>query len=192
MTDVEAKREAQEIDAMVIRLQPQLVLLPPRTRVLEIARYLLSTGRVLEPHGNNNGVPRYLFMDGEWDEVRGRGLAWCAGFVLYCYRQALHEIPGNRWLLREVKAMFELAAKTGVLIRTLPDLIATPGPGDIIFLYGRRGSDNLNDDTGIRHCGIVEAVDGDQVHSIEGNWSNKLSVVTRQLNDATIAGYGRF
>lgn len=192
MIDIEAKRLAKEIDDAVIRRAPQMSGLPPRARVLEVARYLLGTGKIDEPTGNNDGAPRYLFMDGEWDEVNNRGLAWCAGFVLYCYRSALHEIPGNRWLLRETKALFELAAKTGVLIRTLPDLIAIPNPGDIVFLYGRRGSDRLNDDTGIRHCGIVEAVDGDVVHSIEGNWGNKLSAVARQLNDPSIAGYGRF
>lgn len=74
----------------------------------------------------------------------------------------------------------------------------TPKPGDIIWfnwdgsrssdcraMYGRwNGVTNCAD-----HIGIVESVDGDVVHTIEGNTSNKVMRVDRKMNDNIIA-YG--
>jgi len=187
VTDVEAKRLADEIDDRVIRLQPLLSGLQPRARVLEIARFLLGTCAIVEPTGNNDGVPRFLFMDGEWDEVNGRGLPWCAAFAVYCYCRALHSIPGNKYLLRSCAVILEKAKELGALLPagTLPE------PGDIVLLYGRRGSDPLSA-AGVHHCGIVESVDAEQVYSIEGNWGNKLAHAKRALSDPAIAGYARF
>ena len=191
MTDDEAKRLAQEIDSRAIRLQPLLSALPPRQRALEIARFLLGTGAIFEPLCKNDGVPRFLFMDGEWDEVNNRGLAWCAGFVVYCYATALHAIQGNKYMLRSCAHIAD-RAKENDCWRSAS---IVPDCGDIILLWGRRGSDRPElalDTNAIRHCGIVESVDGDQVHSIEGNWGNKLSNVSRALTDSAIAGYAKF
>lgn len=74
----------------------------------------------------------------------------------------------------------------------------TPQPGDIIWfnwdgsrstdcraMYGRwNGYTNCAD-----HIGIVESVDGDIVHTIEGNTSNKVMRLNRTMND-TIIAYG--
>jgi hypothetical protein len=192
MTDDEAKRSAYEIDTAVSRYQGAWAALQPLLRVVEVARYLLGTGLVVEPTGRNDGVPRFLFCDGEWDDVHDRGLAWCAAFVVYCHSRALHSIPGNRFLLRAVPRLAAKARELGVFTYAVPDIIVDPEPGWTMFCWGRRGSDADTSLIDVHHCGIVESVDGEQVHTIEGNWGNKLSRATRHLNDKVIAGYAKF
>ncbi len=44
--------------------------------------------------------------------------------------------------------------------------------------------------TGRSHVGIVESVSGGQLHTIEGNTSDKVARRSYSLNNATITGYG--
>lgn len=58
----------------------------------------------------------------------------------------------------------------------------SPEAGDVIFFY--RGGE-------INHQGIVSAVDGGSVYTIEGNCGDKVSERCYSLSDGSIAGYGR-
>ena len=55
----------------------------------------------------------------------------------------------------------------------------TPKRCDIVYFKTNRN-----------HVGIVESVSGGQLHTIEGNTSNKVARRSYYLNDATITGYG--
>jgi hypothetical protein len=58
-----------------------------------------------------------------------------------------------------------------------------PSPGDIIFFdWGGDGSSD--------HVGIVEYVEGDYVHTVEGNTSDSCARRSYRINSASIQGYG--
>ncbi len=60
-----------------------------------------------------------------------------------------------------------------------------PKVGDLIFFNWHDGDDPFD------HVGIVELVNGNgTVTTIEGNWNNKVTRVTRKLNSQVI-GFGR-
>lgn len=93
------------------------------------------------------------------------GVAWCAEFVTVCEHEG-----GN--------ADFHGSASCAVLVAAYQNntngrwLGSTPLPGAEGFL-GTRGQD---------HTILVESVEGDQVHSIEGNWGDKVCRVTRPVS----------
>ena len=59
----------------------------------------------------------------------------------------------------------------------------TPAPGDIIFF-------DWNGDGTPQHVGIVERVEGNTVHTIEGNSSDAVRRRNYQLGSSRILGYG--
>lgn len=205
MTEQESRREAQEIDDAVLRLQPTWAAMPAQWRVLEPARYLLNRGTVVETNNANDGVPRWLFMwsdrrgDADWDTRSNRGLAYCAGAMLWCYRAALHEIPGNQI---DMRAARNLASRCSELGLWYPPT-ARPVEGDLFFLFGRRGSDRLPGSASvIHHVGMVECVNATSIDTIEGNitCNDKASPLygkqgffrnTRSLASPDLAGFGR-
>jgi cell wall-associated NlpC family hydrolase len=58
-----------------------------------------------------------------------------------------------------------------------------PSPGDIVFFDW--GGDGISD-----HVGIVESVDGEYIHTIEGNTSDSVARRTYRPDSASIQGYG--
>lgn len=171
MTDDEAKREAQEIDDATKKHMASYDG-TFRQRVLECARYLVAKN-IVETSGANDGVPRHLFMSGD-------ALPWCAGFVSYCLRQAAYPLGGT---IYDQHVCSKLVGLVG-------DAVDQPSCGDLIFYFGRQGSDALlsND---VHHCGIVEDVDADTVSTIEGNFGNKLTRRSVKRNLKSIACYRR-
>jgi len=88
------------------------------------------------------------------------GIPWCAGFVTYVYGQAGYVFEGLQNRLY-VPYLYNWGKKRGFLT-------STPEPGDIFVLRT------------LKHTGLVELVDGDVVHTIEGNYRN---MVTRNQRD---------
>lgn len=103
------------------------------------------------------------------------GAAWCHSFVSWCAHEAgvsTSIVPktasvayGMQWYQK--KGLFKYKGKY------------TPKRGDIVYFK-----------TGRSHVGIVESVSGGQLHTIEGNTSDKVARRTYSLNNATITGYG--
>ena len=58
-----------------------------------------------------------------------------------------------------------------------------PNPGDIVFFDWN--GDGISD-----HVGIVERVEGNNLHTVEGNTSDSVAQRVRQLNSPTIMGFG--
>ena len=103
------------------------------------------------------------------------GAAWCHSFVSWCAHEAgvsTSTVPktasttyGMQWFQK--KEQFKYKGKY------------TPKRCDIVYFKTNRN-----------HVGIVESVSGGQLHTIEGNTSNKVARRSYSLKDATITGYG--
>ncbi len=139
---------------------------------------------VSEATGKNDGIPAERYM-------RGDELAWCAGFVLFCFDEAggktvTHpDKPNEWWRLRSVTNMENSLMARGLWLPAYE----IPKRNDIIFFGGKAGSDSAR--LSGRHCGIVESFEGDTIHTIEGNMGNKVKRVKRRRSDPTISGFGR-
>ena len=103
------------------------------------------------------------------------GAAWCHSFVSWCAHEAgvsTSTVPktasttyGMQWFQK--KEQFKYKGKY------------TPKRCDIVYFKTNRN-----------HVGIVESVSGGQLHTIEGNTSNKVARRSYSLKDATIKRYG--
>ena len=103
------------------------------------------------------------------------GAAWCHSFVSWCAHEAgvsNSVVPktasttyGMQWFKK--RGQFKYKGKY------------TPKRCDIVYFK-----------TGRSHVGIVESVSGGQLHTIEGNTSDKVARRSYSLNNATITGYG--
>lgn len=107
------------------------------------------------------------------------GEKWCADFVSWVYREAGRPFTGGvdgGWRLPGVEGLRTWLEQNGVFeARGL----GAPQPGDVI-IYG-----------GGEHTGIVDHVDGDRVHTIEGNSSDQVIRRDYALSDTYITGWGR-
>lgn len=129
---------------------------------------------VAEATNRNDGIPaeRYNF---------GEKKPWCASFVAYCFREAGHPLPGNRWKLPSVAYMEKQLLAAGAEVET-------PEPGDIITFTNRGASD-----TGPgRHVGIIEKVQGGTLITIEGNVRHAVHRCTHSRTSARIAKFLRW
>ena len=141
--------------------------------IVSIASRLAAAGIAEVPPGSNRGPGVDVFTDGNAE-------AWCADFVSWVLRAAGHPFSGGSsagWRLSwtgDVRAWF--VARGAFRER----LQADPQPGDVVwFVHG--------------HVGIVEAVRGAHLATIEGNSGDAVARRTypaRRIN-ADIGGFGR-
>ena len=142
--------------------------------IVRIAQEQLGLAEI--PDGCNCGPQIQKFLGSS------AGEAWCADFVSWVYREAGHPFSGGvdgGWRLPGVAGMHGWLVANGIWHeRGGGD---TPQPGDVIV---------FRDDD---HVGIVEAVEGSTVRSIEGNTSN--AVGRRSYSDYNsnpeVRGWGR-
>lgn len=119
----------------------------------------------------------------------GRGnIAWCACFVVWCARQAgINEdiLKDNTW-----------ADAEDFGVRYYSKEVYTPQSGDLIFFDFEPKNPNTPMSAYGDHVGIVEAVEGETVKTVEGNaWSsvNRAYQVIESsypLSSPKIKGYG--
>src|SRR5690606_26493789 len=123
---------------------------------------------VREATGKNDGkrVAEYLQYTG-----LGKGYAWCAAWVSWCYGQAGLPEPRNPWS----PALFPNARtycrsddcrRSHTLMRI--------NPADIFGIYGQSVRR-------INHVGLVKEVQGKYVITIEGNSNNRVESKRRHL-----------
>lgn len=123
--------------------------------------------------GKNNST---LF--GQWYGLRNQ--PWCAMFVSFVLNKAgVDESIVPKFASCTVG--FNMAKRKGIATR---DHI-TPKSGDIIFFVWRQGESTPD------HVGLVEYVEGNKVHTIEGNRSDKVQRFEYDLNSWQIYGYAR-
>lgn len=127
-----------------------------------------------------------------WFNGSKQGAAWCSVFVSWCFVQA-YGPEAARELLRQPKTGNCGAGCRYALnyFKSRGQFVTEPEPGDQIF---------FTDGSSITHTGLVVAVEGGKVITVEGNTSAGRSVVPNgggvhrksyALTNKRIAGYGR-
>ena len=147
-----------------------------------------QVGQQEKPMGSNSGpmVDKYLRSVGT-----APGYAWCQAFVYWCYESAAKKL-GIANQVPKTAGVHDCwnRATSKVTKVTAQQQPGTISAGDqIILLFGK--------DSG--HTGIVERIDGVELHTIEGNSNNNGSregfeVVrhVRSLQDKWLAGFIKY
>lgn len=141
-----------------------------------VLNYARSQLGVTELTGNNDGIPAERYMQGD-------KLPWCAGFVLWVFRQAGYQLPGNQF---KDRAVLELETQLSLLACELE----SPVPGALIFF--RKGHSSAGPSG---HVGIIEDVksakgdEGFLITTIEGNSSNRVKRGRYDSSNPFIKGY---
>lgn len=102
---------------------------------------------------------------------------WCCTFVNWCFLNAFGTVGGQMTYGGSAAcvAQANLYKRNGAFTQS-------PAVGDQIFFYSGGG---------INHTGIVVEVNGAAIRTVEGNYSDKVSLCTYQTGNSVIAGYGR-
>jgi hypothetical protein len=135
---------------------------PPRRRTaLDYALAELAAGVVEDPLGSNKGIPwtRYA-LPGE------DPLAWCARFVRWCFIEAGHPLPGNRYMIGNVERMQRELDDRGAILPARME----PQPGDLAFWLDRGASDAGSG----RHVDLVVAAGALTMTVVGGNVSHRV------------------
>jgi cell wall-associated NlpC family hydrolase len=140
-----------------------------RERIVDIARNEIG---VREATGNNDGVrvEEYLAHTG-----LGKGHAWCAAFVSWCYGQAGLPAPRSAWS----PALFPVARS----YTKGQEQRRAVQPADLFAIYSRKLRR-------IDHVGIVQKMEGDWIKTVEGNVGNRVLSKRRPL--ATIYAFSNW
>ena len=102
---------------------------------------------------------------------------WCCTFVSWCFLQAFGDIGGPM-----TYGGSAACANQAALYRAKQAFKPTPEAGDQIFFYSGGG---------INHTGIVVEVNAGAIRTVEGNYSDSVSLCTYTIGNSKIAGYGR-
>jgi hypothetical protein len=140
--------------------------------IVAIADRLAALGIAELPLGSNRGPAVDVFTG-------GRAEPWCADFVSWVLRAAGHPLVGGEegWRLPWTGDVRSWFAARG---RYRDRAVAMPLPGDVVyFLHG--------------HVGIVVAVRGSAIETVEGNNGDAVRRVVRDgwRADPDIGGFGR-
>jgi hypothetical protein len=146
-------------------------------KALEIA--ISQLGKEEVPRGSNWGEPvkSYLASVGITFPA-----SWCMAFMYWCFKQSAKEL-GITIPLTKTGGVLNAWQKAPATVK-----VTDPEPGDIFIQdHGH----------GLGHTGIVERVDGDVVHTIEGNTNDTgaregYEVCRRTRKKASIIGYLRY
>jgi hypothetical protein len=131
-----------------------------RERIVEIARHEIG---VREATGNNDGerVEEYLACTS-----LGKGHAWCAAFVSWCYGKAGLSAPRNAWspaLFPNARRYTREQIQDGAIRRA-----------DLFAIYNQKLGR-------IDHVGIVQKMERSWILTVEGNVENQVLSKRRPL-----------
>ncbi|MEM9069742.1 MAG: CHAP domain-containing protein [Myxococcota bacterium] len=126
----------------------------------EVGRQLPEVGRYHRTYPGR--LARYVPPDG----------LWCSDFVSWAYRAAGAPLTGGYqggWLVTNNQAMRRWFERRSLWIDKRSRLFAnfTPQPGDYVRIVGNRWG----------HSAIVERVDGNDLHLVEGNAGRRVRAV---------------
>jgi hypothetical protein len=144
-------------------------------KTVEVAISQLGVREI--PKGSNAGpeVEIYLRSVG-----LGKGYSWCMAFVYWCVQQSSVKTAFKNPLKKTAGVLDQYNSKIALVTKT-------PQPGDIFIMdFGK----------GLGHTGIVEKVEKDTVHTIEGNSNDEGSregfeVCRKQRKTNTIKAFLR-
>jgi hypothetical protein len=132
-----------------------------------------QVGQSEQPPGSNDSASIAMYRTATAGAAAGQ--PWCAYFVSWAARQAGEPIGAQGQGLGYVGDIWNWAQQTGRAVPNGPGVVPTPGE---LIVFGDH------------HVGIVDQVlpDG-SIQTIEGNYNNQVSQVTRGAGEAT--GYVR-
>jgi hypothetical protein len=136
-------------------------------RALDAALGELRAGVKESPPGSNRG-PRVDVYTGCTLPAGQPGPPWCAYFVSWCFAQNAGGSPFGRIASALNIAHWADRANCAIASGTLPPLA-----GDI-FVIDREGVHG--------HTGLVRAVMGDQIATVEGNSANAVRAIRRPIS----------
>ncbi|NDP26452.1 MAG: CHAP domain-containing protein [Flavobacterium sp.] len=129
------------------------------------------------PKNSNAGpaVEKYLKSVG-----RGKGYAWCMAFMYWCTKEASTQLGLEN-------PLFKTAGVLAMYNKEKDSVVTDPQPGDLFIMDFGKGQG---------HTGIVEKVEKNTIHTIEGNTNDEGSregyeVCRRQRKTNTIKAYLR-
>lgn len=146
-------------------------------KALEIAKTQIGVEEAPGHKNTGKQVEKYLASVG-----LGPGFSWCMAFVYWCHQQAA-EAMGRKALMFKTGGVLEQWHQRKDQYRA-----TFPQAGDVFIMdFGK----------GLGHTGIVEKVEEDVIHSIEGNSNDQGSregyeVCRRTRPRNKILGYLRF
>lgn len=114
-------------------------------------------------------------------QANKNGYAWCDVFVDWCFWKLGGSREKGEYLECQTGLYGAGCSFSAQYYRNAGRFDKTPKPGDQIF-FGTSGAEE--------HTGIVESVSASQVHTIEGNSSNRVQRCAYALSSAKIVGYG--
>lgn len=131
-----------------------------RKRIVDIARKEIA---VMEATGKNDGtrVEEYLAYTG-----LGKGYAWCAAFVSWCYGKAGLPLPRNAWSpapLPNARRYTKERVQRGAVRQA-----------DLFGIYNQKLGR-------IDHVGIVQKMERTWILTVEGNVNNAVLAKCRSL-----------
>lgn len=132
------------------------------------------------PRGSNWGEPVQSYLK---SVGIGFPASWCMSFVYWCYNEAAKELGIKNPMFKTGGVLLQWGKSKAAYAATKPYVA-----GDVFILdYGK----------GLGHTGIIESVEGDIAHTIEGNTNDTGSregyeVCRRQRPIAKFAGVLRF
>lgn len=103
---------------------------------------------------------------------------WCCTFVNWCYLNAFGYDIGSRLTYGGTAA----CSNSAQLFMNNGAYVHMPEIGAQAFFYSGGG---------INHTGIVVKVDGSLFTTVEGNYSDKVSLVQHNIGHSDVAGFGR-
>lgn len=158
----------------------KLVFQNPETIAGQVINLANSQVGVSEDAGQDldkNGRIMAYMTDCGWNQQWGPA-GWCMGFSGWCWNQALQNAGfkfdtnnGRFWDTCTPWVAQNAAQRWGIYSQE-------PQPGDMHFQA-------LNGGTKASHTGIVTAVDGDTIWTVDGNYSNAVTA-TKQKRSAFV------
>ena len=121
-----------------------------------------------------------VFNDWYYGRTVNGNYPWCAAFVSWCADQCGLIDSGNMIKAASCSTIVKWLRENRQWHRS-QDIV--PEPGMLIFIDWKCDGD-------ADHIGIVDYVDGDRVHTIEGNSSDMVKECSYSLTDSRIFGYG--
>ena len=154
----------------------------------EIGYLEKSSAKNLDDKTANAGSGNYTKY---WRDLDSglQGNAWCQCFVDWCFMKAYGKADARKLLHMDAWSYYTPTAAG--YFKSANQWFKEPKKGDIIY---------FKNSTRIHHVGIVKAVEGNTVTTIEGNTSSAVGVVPNgggvfeksyQIQNSRIAGYGR-
>lgn len=141
---------------------------------------------------NNNSNP----IIAKYTEGRlGPQWAWCAFFATYDLQQAgLQHMPRIGLVSDLYKYMVSPRNKS-FYVRTAADIRRSKAevkPGDAAFFNENASYYALEHSGRGNHVGIVVKVEGDIVTTVDGNWNDRVSFHTFNINDPTVMAFADY